>query len=178
MAFVDKRLTEVQEASVATNDAFIHIVDPNDITDSSDGTSFKIKKENFLKESGDVITVNNPVTSTVTTLDDALDDLNTASSGTDLAYTASPTNGIVTSSTGTDATLPLADATNAGLLKPAKYTVLENTSGTNTGDQDLSGLLEKNVGSTYTTNEITTVTQAEYDAIGTPDANTLYFITA
>lgn len=60
-------------------------------------------------------------------------------SGTDLAYTASPTNGIVTSSTGTDATLPLADGTNAGLLKPAKYTVLENTSGTNTGDQDLSG---------------------------------------
>lgn len=53
---------------------------------------------------------------------------------TDLAYTPSPTNGIVTSSTGTDATLPLADATDAGLLKPAKFTVLENTSGTNTGD--------------------------------------------
>lgn len=61
------------------------------------------------------------------------------SGATDLAYTPSPTNGIVTSSTGTDATIPLADGTNAGLLKPAKYTVLENTSGTNTGDQDLSG---------------------------------------
>lgn len=58
---------------------------------------------------------------------------------TNLEYTASPTNGIVTSDTGTDATIPLADGTNAGLLKPAKYTVLENTSGTNTGDQDLSG---------------------------------------
>jgi hypothetical protein len=53
---------------------------------------------------------------------------------TDLAYTPSPTNGIVTSSTGTDATLPLADGTNAGLLKPDKYTVLENTSNTNSGD--------------------------------------------
>ena len=53
---------------------------------------------------------------------------------TDLTYTPSSTNGIVVSSTGTDATLPLADATNAGLLKPAKYTVLENTTGTNTGD--------------------------------------------
>jgi len=53
---------------------------------------------------------------------------------TNLGYTPSPTNGIVTSDTGTDATIPLADATNAGLLKPAKYTVLENTSGTNTGD--------------------------------------------
>jgi len=45
---------------------------------------------------------------------------------TDLGYTASPTNGIVISSTGTDATIPLADATNAGLLKPAKYTLLES----------------------------------------------------
>jgi hypothetical protein len=59
---------------------------------------------------------------------------------TDLGYTPSPTNGIVTSSTGTDATLPLADATNAGFLKPAKFTVLENTSGTNTGDQSINTL--------------------------------------
>jgi hypothetical protein len=59
---------------------------------------------------------------------------------TNLSYTPSPTDGTVTSDTGTDATLPLADGTNAGLLKPAKYTVLENTSGTNTGDQDLSAL--------------------------------------
>jgi hypothetical protein len=43
---------------------------------------------------------------------------------TDLAYTPSPTNGIVTSSTGTDATLTLADATNAGLLQPADFTQL------------------------------------------------------
>jgi len=53
---------------------------------------------------------------------------------TNLSYTASPTDGKVNSDTGTDATLPLADATNAGLLKPDKYSVLENTSGTNTGD--------------------------------------------
>jgi len=40
----------------------------------------------------------------------------------------------------------------------------------------LNSKLAKNVGATYTTNSITTVTQAEYDAIGTPDATTLYFI--
>ena len=34
---------------------------------------------------------------------------------TNLGYTPSPTNGIVTSDTGTDATIPLADGTNAGL---------------------------------------------------------------
>jgi len=38
---------------------------------------------------------------------------------TNLAYTASPTNGIVTSDTGTDATLTLATTVNAGLLEPA-----------------------------------------------------------
>jgi len=36
--------------------------------------------------------------------------------------------------------------------------------------------LAKDNGTTYDTNFIKTVTQAEYDAIGTPDATTLYFI--
>jgi len=46
---------------------------------------------------------------------------------TNLAYTASPTNGIVTSDTGTDATIPLADGTNAGLLTPAEKTKISNS---------------------------------------------------
>ena len=49
---------------------------------------------------------------------------------TNLTYTASPTNGVVNSDTGTDATLPLADATNAGLFTPAEKTKL---SGIQTG---------------------------------------------
>ena len=60
---------------------------------------------------------------------------------TNLSYTASPTQGVVISDTGSDATIPLADGTNAGLLEPSKYTILENTSGTNTGDQDLQSVL-------------------------------------
>jgi hypothetical protein len=43
---------------------------------------------------------------------------------TNLSYTPSPTNGIVTSDSGTDATLTLGDATNAGLLAPADFTKL------------------------------------------------------
>lgn len=43
---------------------------------------------------------------------------------TDLAYTAGATGGTVTSSTGTDATLTLADGTNAGLMAPAQHTKL------------------------------------------------------
>lgn len=46
---------------------------------------------------------------------------------TNLGYTPSPTNGIVTSDTGTDATIPLADATNAGLLTPAEKTKIANS---------------------------------------------------
>lgn len=47
------------------------------------------------------------------------------SGGVNLEYTPSPTQGTVTSDTGTDAIIPLADVTNAGLLKPAKYILLE-----------------------------------------------------
>lgn len=43
---------------------------------------------------------------------------------TNLSATASPTGVTVTSDTGTDATLPLANATNAGLMAPAQVTKL------------------------------------------------------
>jgi hypothetical protein len=56
------------------------------------------------------------------------------SGNTNLTYTVSPSNGIVNSDTGTDATIPAADTTNAGLLLPADKVKLNNTSGTNTGD--------------------------------------------
>ena len=46
--------------------------------------------------------------------------------GADLGYTASATQGIVTSSSGTDATLPAANGTNAGLMIPAQFTKLSN----------------------------------------------------
>jgi hypothetical protein len=87
----------------------------------------------------DTITLTTTGTSGASTLVGATLNIPQYSGATNLGYTPSPTNGTVTSSTGSSATLPLADATNAGLLKPAKFTVLENTSGTNTGDQDLSG---------------------------------------
>lgn len=54
---------------------------------------------------------------------------------TNLAATLSATNIVVTSDTGTDATLPAADATNAGLMVPAQVAKLAATSGTNTGDE-------------------------------------------
>ena len=53
---------------------------------------------------------------------------------TNLDYTAGVSSGIVTSSSGTDATIPLADGTNAGLLSAAEKTVIGNTTNTNSGD--------------------------------------------
>lgn len=44
---------------------------------------------------------------------------------TNLTYTASPTNGVVNSDTGTDATIPLATTTNAGLQSPTDKTKLD-----------------------------------------------------
>lgn len=43
---------------------------------------------------------------------------------TNLGATASPTNVVITSDTGTDATIPAADETNAGLMLPAQVTKL------------------------------------------------------
>ncbi len=52
--------------------------------------------------------------------------LDVAVGGADLSYTASPTQGVVTSSTGADATIPAANGTNAGLMVPAQFNKLAN----------------------------------------------------
>lgn len=59
---------------------------------------------------------------------------------TNLAYTASSSNGVVTSNTGTNATLPLATNSNAGLLSPAEHAIVNSQSGTNTGDNAVNTL--------------------------------------
>ena len=52
------------------------------------------------------------------------------SGATNLGYTASPTNGVVTSDTGTDAIIPIADFNNAGLLTSEEKQLLYNNSAT------------------------------------------------
>lgn len=48
----------------------------------------------------------------------------TVGGATNLAYSAGATNGVVTSDTGTDATIPAADGANAGLMTPAQFNKL------------------------------------------------------
>ena len=80
---------------------------------------------------------------------------------TNLSYTAATTSGTVTSDTGTNATIPLADGTNAGLMTAAEKTVVGNQSGTNTGDNatnsQYSGLVS-NVSTNLTEGTVTNTT--------------------
>ena len=61
-----------------------------------------------------------------------------AGSGANLTYTPSPTNGVVVSDSGTDATIPLADATNAGLMTAAEQTKLAGIATGATANQTLA----------------------------------------
>jgi len=63
----------------------------------------------------------------------------TVGGNTNLSYSPSPTNGVVLSDTGNDATIPAADGTNAGLMLPVHFTKLGNI--TVTGAVNLDALL-------------------------------------
>lgn len=60
----------------------------------------------------------------------------TVGGATNLSYSPGATNGVVTSDTGTDATIPAADGTNAGLLLPVQFTKLGNLTITAPTDLD------------------------------------------
>ena len=47
MALVDKKLTDLTEKAIVPDDAWVHIVDPSDISQSPEGSSFKAKKSSF-----------------------------------------------------------------------------------------------------------------------------------
>ena len=89
---------------------------------------------------------------------------------TNLAYTASATNGTVTSSDGDNAILPAADTINAGLLKPADFDKLGNiTVSTSVNLTTLAAEVAANtgkVGNFTHTGEVT----GEFDLILQPEA--------
>lgn len=110
----------------------------------------------------------------------------------DLGYTASPTNGIVTNTKGSGATIPLADVTNAGLLTPSGHSKLLGidfsvetlgvlTTGTHDIDWSFGGTTITNDGAvTYTFSNIGTG-KREYYALftlmsGTPTFPTLTWV--
>ena len=97
---------------------------------------------------------------------------------TNLTYTKSATQGQVNSDTGTDAVLPIADDTDAGLLLPADFTKLGNQSGVNTGDDAVNvnavGNNDAEAGASSLVNAVI-IGRAAYEALA-PVATTLYII--
>ena len=71
---------------------------------------------------------------------------------TNLAYTAGVSNGVVTSDTGTNATIPLADGTNAGLFSAAEKTKLSNIEANAKDDQVASEVPSNASGNLVATN--------------------------
>ncbi|RKX64259.1 MAG: hypothetical protein DRP42_06660, partial [Tenericutes bacterium] len=101
---------------------------------------------------------------------------NSSSGITNLSYTPSTTDGTVTSDTGTDATVPLADGTNAGLMTAAEKTVVGNTTNTNSGDNAVNvnavGNDDAEAGASSLINAVI-ISRANY-ALLTPTATSLY----
>ena len=80
---------------------------------------------------------------------------------TNLSYTAGASNGVVVSSTGSNATIPLAGGGNAGLMTAAEKTVVGNQSGTNSGNNAVNTLysgLVSNVSTNLSEGTTTTTT--------------------
>ena len=71
-------------------------------------------------------------------------------------------------------TVVLPSTTSIGTVSSTEIGYLDNV--TSSIQTQLDNKIAKNIAATYTTNTITTVTAAEYAAIGTKNANTLYFI--
>jgi hypothetical protein len=101
-------------------------------------------------------------------------DLTAGGGATNLGFTPSATDGIVTSDTGTDATIPLGNGTNSGLslndYTTAEKNKLAAISGTNTGDQTItltSDVTGSGTGSFATTIANDAVTYAKMQNVST-----------
>ena len=71
---------------------------------------------------------------------------------TNLAYTAGVSQGTITSDTGTNATIPLADATNAGLMSASEKSKLSGIESGAKGDQNASEVSSSASGNLASTN--------------------------
>ena len=92
---------------------------------------------------------------------------------TNLDYTAGTSNGVVTSSTGTDATIPLADGTNAGLFSATQKTKLDGIQAGAQADQNASEVVSSASGNLTSTNVQSALQelQGDIDSLGSETNN-------
>ena len=96
---------------------------------------------------------------------------------TNLAYTAGVSNGVVTSDTGTDATIPLADGTNAGLFSAAEKSKLNAIEASATADQIASEVVSSASGNLLSTNVQSALEELQGDIDGLESATNNLTIT-
>jgi len=89
---------------------------------------------------------------------------------TNLGYTAGVSNGVVTSDTGTDATIPLADGTNAGLFSAAQKTKLDGIEANAKDDQIASEVVSSASGNLVATNVQAALEELQGDIDGLESA--------
>ena len=108
---------------------------------------------------------------------------NQGTGGTDLTYTAAVSQGTVNSNTGTDAIIPLADGTNAGLFTAAEKTKLGNIETNAKDDQNASEVSSSASGNLVSTNVQSALEELQGSidttdaAIAALDSNTITNIT-
>lgn len=122
--------TQYNAATVAARDALTGLsVSPADIVHVSDDGDGK-----WAKYQPTAVDGNGSGTAWIKIADE--DALAAGLGATDLGYTASPTQGTVTNTTGADAILPVVNGTNAGLMIPADKTKLDFVTATQAVDLD------------------------------------------
>jgi hypothetical protein len=97
---------------------------------------------------------------TILNVEDGADVTDAVNVGSSIAGATAKTTPIGADSFG------LIDSADSNLLKETTLTQLKT----------FINPIEKNIATTYTTNTITTLTSAEYTALGSKDANTIYFV--
>jgi len=92
---------------------------------------------------------------------------------TNLAYTAGVSNGVVTSDSGNNATIPLADGTNAGLFSAAQKTKLDGIETNAKDDQIASEVVSSASGNLVATNVQSALEelQGDIDSLGSETNN-------
>jgi len=94
---------------------------------------------------------------------------------TNLSYTAGVSNGVVTSDSGDNATIPLADGTNAGLFSAAEKTKLSNIEANAKDDQIASEVVSSASGNLAATNVQSALEelQGDIDSLNSSSSNDL-----
>jgi hypothetical protein len=182
----DKRVTDLTSITTAPTSGVMHFVDITNQTQNAAGSSFKVTKADFLKESTAAILLNTAKVGISTAQSNAIT-ANTAKTG----ITSGQASAIVTNSAKVGYTEELvsanvsvaANTAKVGISTAQATAISDNTSATATNataaSTNATAILTKLGKSTSTiaVSEVDVLTAAAYAALSTKVATKLYFTT-